>query len=362
VKLRVQGRELYNALQKIKSAVGRRASLPMLRCVRLEAKDGKLCISATDLAIAATLSIPAEGELSPVLVEHVGLSRILKGLRCEIGIEPKEGGVTIETPDWTVTLACNSPVEEWPALPLPSGEFHEIPDLLAKLRYVEPAMCVVEDHRARLCGVRMEPGRLVATDTHRLHFVESLQGEDWITCTVPADAISFLPRLFKGIDPIEVSQNGTNIWFRGGDGISLASRLLEGQYPDYRKMLASHTPTQSLACDVPTLSERLNAVLQLGLHHLVCCVAEDQSLVLSAADQVCGYSIETRLPVAVTTGWQGFEWAMDTRYFVDALRPFRACRQIDVRGIDAERPFTITSDELPGVTTVVMARRSGTND
>jgi len=114
-------------------------------------------------------------------------------------------------------------------------------DIAAALTYLAPAMCV-DDSRQALCGVRCEPGTLVATDGHRMHWLEnapSIFGD--ASYTIPAWAVETLRRAIAWVRPANVAftANGAHAVIKvesPSKAVWVSCKLGE-QFPQWRQAL-----------------------------------------------------------------------------------------------------------------------------
>jgi len=141
--------------------------------------------------------------------------------------------------------------KDFPVLPEPEGSAVELPvaDFAAALRQVVPA-AAHDDTRPILTGVLLssEDGEgltMVATDSYRLARKMlpklSMLGEGQ-SVLVPSRALSELERL--AVDPdatLRVFLGSLQVSFTV-DRTSLTSRLVEGEYPDYNRLIPTDPP------------------------------------------------------------------------------------------------------------------------
>jgi len=254
VKLRCERDVLVDALGIAGRAVaGRSGALPVLGGVRLAVTGDSLLVTGTDLDLTITVETTVNGISDGVVVAPGRLvTDIIRAL------EP--GAVSLEADDEELRIAAGRshftvrthPAADFPRLPVPSGDAVTLPSegLAEALRQVTRAASG-EDSRPILTGVLMaaeEDGlRLVATDSYRLA-VRDLRGTVVLAegqrVLVPSRALNELMRLL-GSPAGEVSLRlGSHDATFGLGGVSLTTRLIEGEFPNYRQLIPSNYPNR----------------------------------------------------------------------------------------------------------------------
>lgn len=252
MKFAIQQEDLQKALDVIANVVPAKTTLPILTCVLMEAKGGKLTLSATNLDISITTStdkveIKDEGRVAIPAVKFVPFVRSLRA-----------GQVTIAQKGEQIRLDCGKArltentmnVEEYPKLKKleeKNGLDIEAAVLIDMIN--ETSYAVSRDEtRPALMGIlweiRPDTLTLVATDAHRL--ARSARGMQWDVSgdrnmIVDTAGLRQLPRIVASLED-EDSPNVTmfmgdnQLSFRAG-GTVLHTRLLEGPFPDYTAVI-----------------------------------------------------------------------------------------------------------------------------
>jgi DNA polymerase-3 subunit beta len=242
-------------LAAVLAAVGRatstKSTVPVLANVLVEAKDGKVVVAATDmeLSLRAPLAAIIEEPGSVVLPRLV--SDIVRSMASgDVVIEhrPGEGVVSVSGGASTFTLNCHQ-ASEFPELPADQGAGITLPaaTLLAASERVTKAASR-DDTRPVLTGVlvRLEADSItmVATDSYRLAVrrAEITGGPpEPVEALVPARALAEAQRVVAlgGSEEIELVLTDTQGTLRAGD-VRLTTRLIDGQFPDYRQLIPDH--------------------------------------------------------------------------------------------------------------------------
>jgi DNA polymerase-3 subunit beta len=227
--------------------------LPVLGGVRLSLASDDLLVTGTDLDLTITVTATVSGGSDGVVVAPGRLvTDIVRAL------DP--GAVTVEADEDELRIASGRshfavrthPAGDFPRLPEPSGDTVSMaaPGLAEALRQVTRAASS-EDSRPILTGVLIisEGGglRLVATDSYRLA-VRDLAGAgilpDGQKVLVPSRALNELLRLLGSSDQVVSLRLGAHDATFGVGPVVLTTRLIEGEFPNYRQLIPAHYPNR----------------------------------------------------------------------------------------------------------------------
>jgi DNA polymerase-3 subunit beta len=253
VKLRCERDVLVEALSTAgRATAGRGGALPVLSGVRLETRGDLLVSVGTDLDLTISAETEVSGSADGVVVAPGRLvTDIVRAL------DP--GAVTLEADDEDLRIASGRsqfsvrthPAGDFPRLPAPTGETVTLPveGLAEALRQVVRAASS-EDSRPILTGVLMvaeaDGLRLVSTDSYRLA-VRDLAGVGVLAADqkvlVPSRALNELGRLLAGSGDVALRLGQHDATFTAGS-VALTTRLIEGEFPNYRQLIPASYPNQ----------------------------------------------------------------------------------------------------------------------
>lgn len=335
--------ELNTHLSLVSRAVPARPSKPVLSNVYLQADEAAQQVTligfdetmGIQTAFAAQVETPGELTLPAKLLENI-VSRL-----------PSED-LTLEEAeeDATVTLTCSSgeyqvrglSAEDYPNLPLvEEGQAAQLSAeaLLQGLRGALFATSADETKQV-LTGVHLlteaEILEFAATDGHRLAVVktqdeaaesaERVEQKAAMDVTVPAKALRELEKMLQAhasSAPVSLRFNRTQVIFELGSQ-RLTTRLLEGQYPNYRQLVPKQFERQvtldrkqfTAALErIAVLAEQKNNIIKLSLDD------EQQSLALSVEAQEVGSGREV---VPAQISGDALDVAFNVRYLLDGLK------------------------------------------
>ena len=250
----VQRDDLENELQFLQGIAEKKKTIPILSNILLAADSDGLHLAATDLEVSLTTACAAEvSEEGGITVSSKKLFEVVRSL------PPGPIEMAAEADDWLEVRAGESffrlvglPVADFPEIPandfaaaasLPAGVFREM---------IRRTLFAVtkEDVRYSLNGALLEMGegvlRMVATDAHRLALVEKRSAElaagTQVRAIIPKKALAELRDLGEA-EEMEIAQDEHHLYFRIA-GRTLATRVIEGQFPAYGKVIPQDNPVR----------------------------------------------------------------------------------------------------------------------
>lgn len=234
------------------AAVGRAASgkttVPVLAHILVRADEGRVELAATDMEISLRAPLAARIEESGAVVLPRLATDIVRSMAAgEVVLDhrPGEGVVSITGGGSSFTLNCHQ-AGEFPELPSDEGEGIVLPAQVFGVSADRVSRAASrDDTRPVLTGVqvRIESGQLtmVATDSYRLAVRQApIDGgpAETVQALVPARALTEAQRAIavSGADSVEVVLGESQGIFRAGE-VRLTTRLIDGQFPDYRQLI-----------------------------------------------------------------------------------------------------------------------------
>lgn len=267
--------QLLKHLQMVEHAVNDRSTLPILANVLLQTTNQELLLSATDLDVGIQCRFPL---IPPIEQGAVALpARKLTTIIREL---PEESVVLEARKNHAATVTCGAssfripglPAEDFPALP-PTTQEHAVAisqgALKALITLTAHAMSM-EETRFILNGtlLTVQKGQLivVSTDGRRLALASapiSKGSHEALSAVVPAKAVRELGRLLQGeeTDEVQIAPLKDNqLTFTFGP-ITLITRLIDGQFPAYEKVIPPAAKT-IMTCQRDAL---INAIRRASL-------------------------------------------------------------------------------------------------
>lgn len=328
MKLRCSQKDLALALSIVNKAVSPNNTLPVLNNILIKAEGNKLLLSATNLEIALHASIDAnvekEGALTvpaKVLSSYVSLlndENVELSLTEDMSIEVRSSG--------SVTKMKGIPKDEFPMIPkLENPQVFnlvavDIKNAIEQVAFVASANISRPVLTGTLWKFDGKTLKIVATDSYRLaeKTLDLMEEMPAISFIVPAKTAVELAKILASVEDqnLQLHFSSNQIMFKVG-GVELVSRLIEGSYPDYVKIL----PTSSKTTGRVKLSDFV-----LGLKKLSIIVRENNNNVKLKLEnnKAAIYSEETQVGKglvevdAEVTGEKS-EVALNVQYILDAV-------------------------------------------
>ncbi len=291
MKFRCERDDLLGAVQFASRAISNRATLPVLSGLRIEAKEaGWIGVAATDLELTMQTAFQAgvdepglevvPGRLFNEIVRNLGSGQVsLASAEGELEIASGRGHFRVRTlmPDDYPALPVEESAADSISVEMDSGA------LAGSLAQVVRSASS-DESRQVLTGVLWEigPGRLTlaATDSYRLAVseveVEGGPGEA-VKVILPARALAELGRALQGTGGrvrTLVRDNLVTFFLAtggqegsGGGQSVIATRFIEGEFPNYRRLLPEGYPN-ALTVDRESLLETVKRVGLLAQNNL----------------------------------------------------------------------------------------------
>ncbi len=247
MKIKTSKENLLAGIQIVQNIVSSKTTLPILFNILLETKKDKLQLNSTDLDIGISCEIPVE------IIEEGAITIPAK----------RFGDIVRELPmdDVVISVKKNNQVDiegrqcRFKLSGLPKDEFPKFPEFKDKeaiqieqavlrdmLRLTSFAVSH-EESRYVLNGVLMELSdeiiRIVATDGRRLAKIEkklSTPVKTDIAVIIPIKAIQEISRNLKDEGVLSFVVGANQLLF-DIDGVLIATRMIEGEYPNYQQVI-----------------------------------------------------------------------------------------------------------------------------
>ena len=366
---------LSTHLSLVSRAVATRPTHPVLANVLLIADQEaqQIRLSAFDLSLGIQTSFPAQVEVSGKLTLPAKLLTDIVS-RLPEGDLTLDDGAGEETDSTLVTVTCAAGryqvrgmgVEDFPELPVvEAGEVIQLPiEALVEGLRGSLFSASTDETKQVLTGVHltMQPDGLefAATDGHRLSVVRTIseaeapaaEAQRELDVTIPAKALQELSKMLDRQmgDTVAVHFDQSQVVFDWTDQ-RLTSRLLEGQYPNYRQLIPRQFSRQ-LTIDrrlllsalerIAVLADQKNNIVKLTLNS----TAQELALSVDAQDVGSG-----REAIAAQISGDDLEVAFNVRYLMEGLKVLNTA-EVQLQLTTATSPAILTppgrhQDDLP---------------
>lgn len=252
MKLQVTQENLNRALSSVARVANSRGTLPILANVLIKTNNNRLSLSATNLDIAITHNIGAKVADAGSITVPARLMQDFVGSLPEgiIELDLHETKLHVTT-DQYQSVVNGIVADDFPVMPaITDGKKWKLPADVFKKSLQQVVFAASNDEtRPVLTGVLFQTFdgemRMAATDSYRLAERKLGKNKEEINLLVPASSMQDLLRVLGDADgDVTVTHDEQQILFQVGD-VELVTRLVEGKYPDYRKLIPEKFETQA---------------------------------------------------------------------------------------------------------------------
>ena len=353
---------LNKAIQTVQRAIISKPSTPIFSGIHFKSNDDKLEIIAMDLNMAISCTIDAEiaqpGEIVVSAKHFAELIRKLPGETITITKNTTNNTIKVESGKSEFQLLLMNE-DDYPKFPefnaekTISIEDEKIKELIRKTIF----SCSTDEARPLFTGILVEiaDGKVtfVGTNTHRLAF-KTLEQEasEPMSMIIPAKVLSEISRNLTSEVPQEVQISLLNNQIMIViDNVVIVSRLIDGKFPDYRKVI----PPQFAIKTTVNIKEMAGAVERVALFATegeysiikMCVDANELTITSSSPDVGTGREVIG----CVTEGGQ-LNVAFNSRYILDILKNLESEEAVFSMNT-ALSPVCVKSAEEEGYTYIV---------
>ncbi len=361
MKLQVTQENLSRALNTVARVANTRQTLPILSNVLLRANKNRLSIAATNLDIAITQfigsKIETEGSITvPARLMQDFISSLPAGV---LDMELKDNKLNIKTDQYSSSINGIA-AEEFPVMPaIEGGKLWTLPaaDFKKALSQVVFAASS-DDSRPILTGVYFNTHekevRAVATDSYRLAEKKLGKNNGAVNFLVPATAANDLLRIIGDTgDEVSVTHDEQQVQFQVGE-VALVARLIEGNFPDYLKLIPSKfsTVARLKRDDFINITKVSSLFARESAGSITVNCNSGQVSIQSVASQI---GENTAVAEAEVTG--GGEVTLNSRYLLDALGAFSS-DEVEFCFNGKLEPCVLKTASEPGYFHLIMPLRS----
>jgi DNA polymerase-3 subunit beta len=257
MKLTAEREKLLAPLQAVIGVVERRQTMPVLANVLLGVREGQLAITASDLEVelvaATEVSVQQAGDITVPGRKFLDILRAL----------PEKASVSVSVEAEKVVIKAGR--SRFSLTTLPAAEFPVIDDINAQqtvkiprkelLRLLEKThfSMAQQDVRYYLNGMLLEIDamslRAVATDGHRLALCETelaAKAKTSQQVIVPRKGVLELQRVLTDEGTAEIAIGTNHVRCQIGD-VRFTSKLIDGRFPDYSRVIPAAAPNANHA-------------------------------------------------------------------------------------------------------------------
>ncbi len=243
----VEKAEFFKELQYVQGVVERKTTVPILSNILLEAQDGRLAVTATDLDVTVrcvcSAATETDGALAISARKLVDIVRLLPEKPVHFRAE-ENGRVNVKCDRSNFKIASLSK-DNFPEVPAVEGAPIVLPAASLRFMITHSIFAVTqEESRYSLNGALMilqgSTLTIVTTDGHRLAMIRrELEGdpvEEEVRILVPKKTLAELSKMTEDVESVQFGRSENHLFFRLGDRL-LVSRVLTGQFPNFEMVI-----------------------------------------------------------------------------------------------------------------------------
>ncbi len=321
----VHQNNLQKALSIIERVTAKNAALPILNNVLLKTEGGRLKLSATNLEVGITSTIGAKvAKEGQVAVPGRIMADLARAARAEtISLSVKQNVMKVDAGTYHTSVLCFD-ASEYPIIPRITGDKTLSIDAQALARLLGSVLdsIATSDARPEIAGALFRFHKdgltVAATDGFRLveHSAPGTYTEERMMIVPRSTVTELLRALADAQGDVEVRIADNQVAF-AHDTWEVDSRLIDGRYPDYRKVI----PEAFLAKALIPKDELANAIKVVALFSSsisdIKIECGEKEIVVSAKNASKG---EGQAAAAANLKGDPFDISLNYHYLLDGLK------------------------------------------
>jgi DNA polymerase-3 subunit beta len=365
MKFTIERSHLIKPLQQVSGALGGRPALPILGNLLLKVEDNMLLMTATDLEVELISRVTLEGdfEAGSITVPSRKFLDICRGLPDSSVITVILDGDRVQVRSGrsrfslaTLPAADFPNIEDWNSEVEVSVTQAELRGLIEKTQF----SMANQDVRYYLNGMLFEIEgsilRSVATDGHRMAVSQVQLGADFAQkqIIVPRKGVQELVKLLDAPEqPVTLQIGNSNVRAEVNNYV-FTSKLVDGRFPDYRRVMPQNTTkTLEAGCDELRSAFSRAAILSNEKFRGVRVNLVDSEMRITANNPE---QEEAEEVLDVTFDGDALEIGFNVSYVLDVLNTLR-CEQVRISMSDANASALIENAQDNSAMYVVMPIR-----
>lgn len=368
--LKIKKDDLAKGVGQTSAIAEKRSSMPILSNILMEAEEGRLKLTATDMEISFQGFYAADvSEAGRLTVPAKKLNEVVRLLSTdEVSLnEAPNFSLGLSAGQFSTQMYGLSPADFPQMPPVENIQYIEVPGAaLAGVIDKTIYSVAMEETRFNLSGVFVEKVefegslslRFVSTDGHRLNMA-SLNTPDLLSLELPRGVLiskkglAELKRLADGAEAIKLGVSNNSMVAKTDTAI-LVMRLLDGRFPDYNMVIPKDND-KHISANRKDLLETLKRIATMSSddYKAVKFKVEPDLLTISSMTPELGKAEES---LAIEYSGQTLEAGFNPRFFIEALSAL-VSEKVKISLMDSDKPAILSAAEDPGYCGVIMSMK-----
>ncbi|MFH1621771.1 MAG: DNA polymerase III subunit beta [Candidatus Omnitrophota bacterium] len=358
MKIQIKKEDFQKGIQIVQNIITTKSVLPILSNILLETHKNKIKLTSTDLDIGISILLDAEiQEQGSITLPAKRLNDIIRELpEGEVGLVVKKNNVVYIRLESCEFKLMGLPKDEFPKLPdFKDKEVMELDQVILKEMLQLTAFAVSHEEtryvlNGLLIDLKKHPHKekfvlkLVATDGRRLALIEKdleIESKKETKIIIPYKTIIELQRNLRDDGKILIIITTNQVFFEL-DNIVIISRLIEGEFPDYTRVIP--TPVEhKVKIDKQQFLQAIRRASLLSTPDSLAVRLElsNNKLMVTKSTPDIG---ESREEVAVEYQGKDLIIGFNPAYLIDVLRNLSGAF-VELELTEPERPGVIRTED-----------------
>ncbi len=363
----VSKQTLLKAISSVNGAVEKKNTIPVLQNIKIEARDEKVILSATDMDILVTSTFEAS-------MKTGGVTTVLAQMFFDIVRKIPDGSNIMITQESPTILQIKSGKSKYNLPCIDASEFPNLSegelgaeveieaDKLSKM--IDKTRFAISNDETRyylnglyLQAMQKDAGfelRTVATDGHRmaLSFFDAADIKVAFGVILPKKSVAEIRRIIDGSKTIKLSVSRAKIKVVT-EQTTIVSKLIDGEFPDYEKVLPKNN-NQIAVINKKSFFDCVDRVSTVAndKHKSVKLIIENGKMNLQVNTNDGSFAYEE---MDVNYSGERIETGFNSRYLLDIIGQFDK-EEIIMRFRDSSSPAILEAKELNSVFVIMPVR------
>jgi DNA polymerase-3 subunit beta len=348
MKLECQIQKIKSAILKVEKITGKNLTLPVLDSILFIASKNSLKLRATNLSLGVEVEIPSKiTKEGSVLIKGDVLSNIFTNLYQNelVSLENINNNLLIKTKENTIFLKTQ-PFEDFPTIPNITGQSFKI----NTKKFIDGIKSVYysssfSDIKPEISSIFIYPENdnliFVATDSFRLaeKKIKTKELHEFNGILIPFKNISEIMKIFNDLDEELNITLSKNIIALSAKDIYLTSRIIDGNFPDYKQIMPKTSTTEVVVLKQDLLNSlKISNIFSDSTNQITFKIkTKEKSFEINSQNSDIG---ENKTKIEAAISGEDVEIGFNYKYFLDCFQSL-AQDSVSLQFNQTNKPLTI---------------------